>query len=257
MLPSEPLGASFINCYGSLTKYPDPLKQFKTVEDARHAIQMISYYWLRFMYSAKPDYSKFLTALDEWSTAFTDFQELNDQNFKPIDRRGLALLELHSRQVRLMLTMIIEESESSTWWDAHGTAFSEMIDYAVASIELSEKLDILQPIWSIGAIVNMHLYCVASWSRDPLLRQKAATTLRAGNRYEGFWKVNLSAAVARRIVELEGGLGEAQSFHGVLADAGLQDIKSTLDPPGMKALLQYKIRTKIIDDYLEWKESTV
>jgi hypothetical protein len=258
MLPSEPLGVPFTDCYGSLTKYPSPVKEFKTVEDARHALQMISYYWLRFMYSAKPDYSKFLTALDEWRGAFADFQNLNGKNFKPLDRRGLALLELHSRQVRLILTMIIEEPESSTWWDAHGTTLSEMVDYAAASIELSENLDISQPIWSIDAFVNVHLYCVASWSRDPLLRRKAVATIRAGNRYEGFWKADLAATVAQRIIELEEeGLGAVRSCHDVPVDARLQGIKLTLDPAGMKALLQYKIRNQIIDEYLEWRESTV
>lgn len=192
----------------------DPLRRFvmfSTIQDARHALNIIMAKALRFIRrtEGKCNSDEFIEEkmahrrdLDDWLIAFENMMQHPVKHVKTLDPRVPLILKIHHRISIIWLeTCIINDIMS---FDNHWDDFEAVISFASEVTVYNSKLeDDPSSKFSLEMEIFPPVYFAAVTCRHPLLRRRAIDILSTYRRQECAWEPRERTKVAQLVLQIE------------------------------------------------------
>ena len=235
------------------------IRKLGSIFEARKTLRQINLGWLERTYAKQADHSFFVQRLQQWKCAFAEFVFDNKRTFDSADRQSVAQLEMARRYTELVMSVAAfhRTQEDTQWWDSQCPLMEEIVNYGAAAAKANEDGDNQTPVVAFDSGVNVVLYTMAVWCRDPRIRRKAIWVLRSTNRQEGFWNGKMAADFAEKHVVLPEEHGRnVRSCSDVPAEARLEVLRVDLQDREAKALLRHVAKPEKVRVVPVWGDSS-
>ncbi|CAI6089446.1 unnamed protein product, partial [Clonostachys chloroleuca] len=198
--------------------------------------------------------------IQQWIQSFNSLvSRLSIQSLSKAEKRGIALLELHKRNLSLNLAGMAHDTESMDddfFWDQYVADFEEMIPYAAVAVGLdtydTDFGDSSKASWHMEIGVTPVLFQLIARCRDPLVRRKAIAIMLADQMQEGVWNSFLAARVAKILVEVEENGKQVLSGHEIHVTRRVRTVQVQLESGDRQAKVQYANRYGSLEHYISW-----
>ncbi|CAH0047380.1 unnamed protein product, partial [Clonostachys solani] len=198
--------------------------------------------------------------IQQWIQSFNSLvARLSTQSLSNAEKRGIALLELHKRNLSLNLAGLSHDTESMDedfFWDQYVADFEEMIPYAAVAVGLdtddTDSGDSNKASWHMEIGVTPVLFQLIARCRDPLVRRKAIAIMLADQMQEGVWNSFLAARVAKILVEVEENGKEVLSGDEIHVARRVRTVQVQLASGDRQAKVQYANRYGSLEHYISW-----
>ena len=237
---------------------PPPVERLTSVRDAQQALKRINFRWMYRIYTGQPDNAAFSHQLQQWSCAFTAYLDDNRHYLDDGDWQMAAQLNMAHRWTQIVRSIqeLRQDPSNTEWWDALCPKMEEIIDFAAAAGNAENGVVNPSPFFAFDTGINMCLYTVAAWCRDPRIRRKAIRTLRSANRQEGFWNGQMTASFAEEIMQFEERGRNVRSCKDIPAEARLNVMRLELEDWGAKATLGCVGEPEAVRVITVWRDAT-
>lgn len=152
---------------------------------------------------------------ETWTKAFETFRRtLNFERLSKIEKRSIALLELHKRYLYINIAALNQpDREDPSMWDQWTEQFQEMLEYAIEASGLDNKRSqaTREPQFYMEVGILPALFFLCTKCRDPELRRRAIEIMRSNQIQEGMWNSEMAVKVAQRVISLEEGNAVVES----------------------------------------------
>ncbi|CZT48667.1 uncharacterized protein RSE6_09399 [Rhynchosporium secalis] len=193
--------------------------------------------------------------LDRWLNTMNAFLKDPKVVLGPQDLRGAVLLKMQQITTSIMLASTIFNDQ--TEYDRLTLDFERVIVLAsnllMCPINSTKKVE-QKPYCSFDMGVVPSLYNAACRCRDPFIRRRAISLLEQSARREGIWGSDVSAAVAKRIMEIEErDLGSVVSAKCVPMEARIHNLDKTFVSGERKCFVRFQNgRMEFIEEWITW-----
>ncbi|KAM0156166.1 hypothetical protein ACHAQE_006464 [Botrytis cinerea] len=175
----------------------------------------------------------------KWLFAFQAFILKYSDTFSEVDKIGVAILQLqsHSGYVNAHVSRGIKDNQML--WDPFLSIFEKM---TMLGEEVISNPAFTTTVFQIDMGVIGPLYQVVGACRHPIVRRKAIALLeRVPSLQEGIWNADLTARVARKVVELEEhGIKNVREAADIPDWARISDVEPEFEREARRATLTYK-----------------
>ncbi|KAL2064216.1 hypothetical protein VTL71DRAFT_4710 [Oculimacula yallundae] len=188
-----------------------------------------------------------------WLTVMNKFLKDPKVALTPQDLRGAVLLKMQQITTNIMLASTIFNDQ--TEYDNLTGEFERVVVLATNLLtSLTSSDNEQKPHCSFDMSVVPSLYNAACRCRDPVIRRKAISLLVNSARREGIWDSDVSAAVAKRVVEIEErGLGVVVNAGCVPMEARIHILDKEFVSGERKCFVRFrKGRMGIIEEWITW-----
>ena len=158
---------------------------------------------------------KLQTALETWRRDFESLLERLEREDKAVNHQAVNLLFVQFLVVHTWLAVCTTAEETAI--DAYTPAFLELVDRAEQVTKSFTGHSKPDPM-SFDMQIIGPLYYTAVKCRDPALRRRALQLLKLAPRREGLWNAHHAFVTARRVIELEEGVGRNE--YGLPEESG-------------------------------------
>ncbi|VUC30156.1 unnamed protein product, partial [Clonostachys rosea] len=198
--------------------------------------------------------------IQQWIQSFNSLvARLSTQSLSKAEKRGIALLELHKRNLSLNLAGLSHDTESMDddfFWDQYVADFEEMIPYAAVAVGLdtddADSEDSSKPSWHMEIGVTPVLFQLIARCRDPLVRRKAIAIMLADQMQEGVWNSFLAARVAKILVEVEENGKKVLSGEEIHVTRRVRTVQVQLESGDRQARVQYANKYASLERFISW-----
>ncbi|PWY73123.1 hypothetical protein BO94DRAFT_607606 [Aspergillus sclerotioniger CBS 115572] len=242
------IGAARCNLWPELVINLDQPIVFQSLADARETLEIYTYYYRQrsteLLYQTHPtdttttinpaitlrDTS--LILLSHWSTALDTFLQQHTTILTPRERRAASVLQLRKIDCFVALDILQAAGEAEAGhhvqWDKYCPFFEQMV--ALGESIIPPPSSATKKTFSLDLSIIAAIFNVAVRCRDPVIRRRAVSVLRASAIQEGVWNSVVVAAIADKWIEIEEeGLGEVRCCADVPDEARLADFMPVFD----------------------------
>ncbi|TEY71534.1 hypothetical protein BOTCAL_0091g00190 [Botryotinia calthae] len=175
----------------------------------------------------------------KWLFAFQAFIPKYSDTFSEAGKIGVAILQMqsHSRYVNAHVSRGIKDNQML--WDPFLSIFEKI---TMLGEEIISNPAFTMTVFQIDMGVIGPLYQVVGACRHPIVRRKAIVLLeRVPSLQEGIWNADLTARVARKVVELEEyGMKDVREAADIPDWARISDVEPEFEREARRVTLTYK-----------------